>query len=157
MSPAVRNGWHEFRSQYVETTPIAEAIIANKALASISSQATEFAIERQKIESAFYTRLLTDLTDLAKPGTRLSNRLRDFHLVDFTQLQVEIKRALKATIPVKQRGEWQALHAEASAEIHRLNAAIAAAEAEINRLVYEAFELTAGEIELLENSLKGQV
>ncbi len=154
VSPAVRNNWHEMRVQYVETTPIPEAIIANKALASISSQATEFAIERRKRESDFHTRLLTDL---AKPGTKLSGRLRDFHELNFTQLQAEIKRALKGVIPVKERAEWQEFHAEASAEIHRLNAAIAAAEAEINRLVYEAFELTHDEIELLENSLKGQV
>jgi hypothetical protein len=39
----------------------------------------------------------------------------------------------------------------------RLSSEIAAAEREIDRLVYEAFELTADEIVLLETSLEGQV
>ena len=149
-----RGGYLRLRSDFVETTPVSKAITGNKNLTATSMLATEFANNRRKVETAFHTRLLTNL---ATPGTKLSNKLRDFHDLDFKALLVEIKRALKAEIPLRKQGEWQELHAEASAKIHRLNAEIAAAEAEINRLVYEAFELTADEIELLENSLKGQV
>lgn len=149
-----RGGYLRLRTDFVETTPVSETITTNKALASISAQATRCAIDRRNAETAFHTRLLTDL---AKAGTKLNNKLRNFHELNFTELQAEIKRALKGTIPVKERREWQALHDEASSEIHRLNAEISVAEAEINRLVYKAFELTGDEIELLENSLKGQV
>ena len=43
------------------------------------------------------------------------------------------------------------------AEVKRLTGEIEAAEREIDKLVYEAFDLTPEEIELLENSLEGQV
>jgi hypothetical protein len=68
-----------------------------------------------------------------------------------------VKKALKAEIPVKERAQWEAMHAEASAEVKRLTGDIAVAESEIDRLVYEAFELTQEEIALLEKSLEGQV
>jgi methylase of polypeptide subunit release factors len=150
-SEALRGGVWRLRlfSENIEQIP--ENVTA---FGQLAIQASNLVSESRKASSAFHTRLLTDL---AKTGTRLSSKLRDFHLLDFKELLVEIKRALKADIPVKQRGEWQEFHAEASAEINRLSAEIAAAEAEINALVYQAFELTPDEIELLENSLKGQV
>lgn len=103
---------------------------------------------------AFQHRLLSDL---AAPGAKISRKLKAFHELDFAEFRAEAKKALKADIPVKERGQWEALFDEAKAEVLRLNAEIAAAEREIDRLVYAAFDLTPEEIELLEKSLEGQV
>ncbi len=108
---------------------------------------------RKKTIDSFHHRLLTDL---AAPGTKLTRKLKDFHELDFAQFRAEAKKALKAEIPVRERGEWEGLFDEAKAEILRLNAEIAVAEREIDRLVYAAFDLTPDEIELLEKSLEGQ-
>ena len=81
----------------------------------------------------------------------------DFHELTFADFRAEAKRALKTEIPLKERADWEALHAEASAEVKRLTAEIGVAEREIDRLVYEAFDLTGEEIALLEKSLEGQV
>jgi hypothetical protein len=153
-TPAVRNGWRELRVQYVETTPLPEALILNDDFATISISSTKNAIERTKLAAAFYHRLITDL---AASETILSRRLKHFHTLDFSAFRAEVKRALKAEIPVKERTQWEALFNSAKMEVLRLSAEIAAAEREIDRLVYEAFELTPEEIELLEKSLEGQV
>ncbi|QDZ03047.2 N-6 DNA methylase [Nitratireductor mangrovi] len=151
ISPAVRNGWHEMRVQYVETLPI---VSWDERLKALSADASRLAGARLSCELAFTHRFLTDL---AAPGSKLSRKLENFHELDFNEFRAEVKRALKAEIPVKERAGWEALHAEASAEVNRLTAGIEAAEREIDRLVYKAFDLTPDEIELLEKSLEGQV
>jgi hypothetical protein len=55
------------------------------------------------------------------------------------------------------QANWENLFNTAKADVIRLSSEIAAAEREIDRLVYEAFALTADEIALLETSLEGQV
>ncbi|MCP3054382.1 hypothetical protein MJ956_04380 [Aurantimonas sp. LRZ36] len=154
ISPAVRNGWHELRVQYVEKLPIADFGKRSKELAEHALNACRTARSRFASQNTFHHRLLTDL---ATPGTKLSRKLENFHELDFSAFRAAVKRALKAEIVPRERGDWEALHAEASAEIQRLSAEIAAAEREIDRLVYQAFDLTAEEIALLEKSLERQV
>jgi hypothetical protein len=57
---------------------------------------------------------------------------------------------------VKERGEWEAYLGENAARVRALSDAIAAAEREIDQIVYALFDLTAEEVELLEKSLEGQ-
>ena len=99
---------------------------------------------------------LARLPDLGGPGAKISRKLENFHELDFAAFRDEVKRAFKAEIPVKERGQWEAFHAEASAEVKRLTAEIAGAEREIDAIVYAAFDLTADEIALLEASIAGQ-
>ncbi|GIL01271.1 MAG: hypothetical protein BroJett030_11700 [Alphaproteobacteria bacterium] len=153
ISPAVRHGWHEMRVQYVEKLPIPVWDAVAKGLDRLAKDCTMSASNRLAAQKSFHHRLLTDL---AAPGARLSRKLRDFHELDFAELRAELKRALKVDLPVRERAGWEALHAEASAEVKRLTAEIAAAERDIDRLVYDAFELTGEEIALLERSLEGQ-
>lgn len=150
LSPAVRNGWHEMRVQYVELVPIPE-ITAKIGIEAL--RATELAVTRRDEQARFHHRLLTDLV---APGMRLSRRLQNFHELSFPEFRAEVKRALGAEIPVRERAQWEALHAEASAEVGRLSAEIADAERAIDRLVYAAFDLTPEEIALLEDSLQGR-
>ncbi|MEF2546526.1 DNA methyltransferase [Aurantimonas sp. E1-2-R+4] len=154
ISPAVRNGWHELRVQYVEKLPIPDFGKRSKELAEHALNAFRSAHSRLASQDTFHHRLLTDL---ATPGAKLSRKLENFHELDFSAFRAEVKRALKADIAPKERGDWEALHADASAKIQRLSAEIAAAEREIDRLVYAAFDLTPEEIALLEQSLERQV
>jgi hypothetical protein len=146
-----RGGYLRLRTEFVERTPIPETTETTR-FAEPARNASECAMQASAVQASFHTRLLTDL---AAPGRKLSRKLENFHELDFKELQAEIKRALKGEIPVKERGQWQELHAEASGKIKALNAEIAQAEAEIDRLVYAAFDLTSDEIELLERSLEG--
>ena len=151
-----RGGYLRLRTEFVETTPLAQWANTAKAEAAsrLGREATTFARDRLHVSGIFQHRMLADL---AAPGTRLSRKLENFHEMDFNEFRAEVKRALKAEIPLKERADWEALHTEASVEVNRLTAEFEAAEREIDRLVYEAFALTPGEIDLLETSLVGQV
>lgn len=150
-----RGGYLRLRTDFVEKTPLPPwsasqyaQIIGWTATCLLSTE------EMRNEATRFHHRLLTDL---ATPGVKLSRKLKDFHQLDFAGFRAEAKKALKAEIPLKERGQWEDLFNAAKAEVLRLNAEIAAAEREIDRLVYAAFELTPDEIDLLEKSLDGQV
>lgn len=154
-SSALRGGhWRlELREQYISLTPLPEAILGlDSPLTNLGSSVTEIAQRRLKSQNAFLARLADLNPSHAKPSRKLEN----FHELDFSELRAEIKRVFKAEIPLKERGEWETFHAEAKAEVLRLNAQIAEAEREIDALVYEAFGLTDEEIKLLEASIAGQ-
>ena len=122
-------------------------------LAVLAQTCTDAARARFAIQSAVRHRIL----DLAPPERRkLTGKLEAWHELDFAAFRDEVKKAFHAEIPVKQRGEWEIYLAENAAEVHRLSAEIAAAEHEIDVLVYRLFDLTADEIALLEASLEGQ-
>lgn len=154
---ALRGGmWRmELREHYMSKTPIPEmSADARHDLSRHAKVAIDCSVRRLDVQNAFSHRLLTDL---AVPEAKLSRKLKHFHDLNFSDLRVEIKRALKAEIPLKERAQWETLHAEAGVEVRRLTEEIRTAEREIDRLVYEAFALTAEEIMLLEKSLMGQV
>lgn len=153
-TPIARGGYLRLKAQYVGPTTLPDFETSQgRKIAKIAEATVELASGRLTLRRSFHHRLLTDL---ASPGTKLSRKLESFHDLDFTEFRAEAKRALKAEIPVKERGEWEALHAEAAAEVKRLSAGIAEAERRIDELVYQAFDLTPEEIELLEKSLEGQ-
>ncbi len=153
LAPAVRGGFHELRVQYVETVPIPEASEPAKAdLAALADAAQTAAENRYKLELSI-TRRIPDLaTDPA--SAKLSTALKEWWtLPDFPAFQREVKKALKADIPLKQRNEWEDGIKAVRAEINTLSAEISRLEAEINGKVYELFNLTQAEIELLEANI----
>jgi hypothetical protein len=139
-------------AENVATVPIPKPTNLHR-LAALGQTCTDTARARFAIQSAVRRRIL----DLAPPEKRkLNGRLDDWHALDFPVFLKEIKKHFRADIPLKQRGEWENYLSEKAREVARLTAEIAAAEVEIDRLVYAAFELTPDEITLLEASLEGQ-
>lgn len=154
-TPIARGGYLRLKQQYVAPTYLPTfGREARESVSQLSETCVTDARQRLEERGRFHHRLLTDL---AAPGANLSRKLRDFHALTFNELRAEVKRALKAEIPVKERADWEKLHAQASAEVKRLTSEIETAEREIDRLVYEAFDLTGEEIALLEKSLEGQI
>ncbi len=110
VSPAVRDGWHEMRVQYVEMLPIpacSEGIRAK--LTSAATRCTDSASRRYEIVDAVRHRIL----DLAPAASRkLNGNLESWFALDFISFQAEVKKALRVDIPLKQRAEWEAYLAE---------------------------------------------
>ena len=79
----------------------------------------------------------------AARARKLTGRLEDWQELDFAAFRDEVKRAFHAEIPVKQRGEWEVYLTDNAAELNRLSVDIAAAERDIDALVYSLFDLTA--------------
>ncbi|KEY03754.1 hypothetical protein [Brucella inopinata] len=74
-------------------------------------------------------------------------------MTDFAAFRTEVKKAFKTDIPLADRSDWEDWINRDRAEIARLTAAITQAEAQINRIVYDLFDLTDDEIALLESVL----
>ena len=151
MSPPVRGGFHELRVQYVEKLPIpAWNDGARAELASASEQASKAARERLILQTALTRRI----PDLCPPGRapKLTTRLQEWWtLPDFAAFRAEVKKVFKSDIPLAERSAWEDWITRDRAEIARLSAEIAKAEAQIDNIVYGLFDLTPDEIALLES------
>jgi hypothetical protein len=154
ISPAVRGGFHEMRVQYLENVPIPDTPTSDKRrLAHLGERCTDSANRRLELQNEVRHRIL----DLAPPErAKLSRKLEEWWTLDFAAFRDEVKRAFRADIPVKERGEWEAYLAKNAPEVHKLSAEIEKAEREIDAIVYRLFDLTPEEIALLEASIEGQ-
>ncbi len=150
LSPAVQNGWHELRVQYVEQVPIPD--VNEPALKRLAKQASDDAKAQLTIQRTVYGRIRSDLGG----GRKLTRKLEAWHDLDFSAFRDEVKKAFGTEIPLKERGDWETYLAEGAAEVHRLSAEIAAAERQIDVIVYRLFDLTPDEIALLETAVAGK-
>jgi len=151
LSPAVRGGFHEMRVQYVQQIPIPDWDKSNRTILSKLGTRCSEAAERQfAIEQAVRRRIL----DLAPPEhKKLTRKLEEWWTLDFDSFRTEVKRAFRADIPVRERGDWEAYLGAEAGKVKKLDAEIAAAEREIDAIVYRLFDLTPEEIGLLEASI----
>jgi hypothetical protein len=60
-----------------------------------------------------------------------------------------VKRAFHHYIPLRERGEWEAYLRDNAGQVRALSDTIAAAEREVDQIVYALFDLTPDEIALL--------
>lgn len=151
---AKRGGYIEAEAQYVGELAVPDVGVDDAASLDVhAGAASTAAAARHATDAAVRRRIL----DLAPPERRkLTRKLEAWHDLDFTAFRAEVKAAFKTEIPLKERGEWEAYLSENAAEVHRLTAEIAAAEREIDAIVYRLFDLTPEEIALLESSVAGQ-
>jgi hypothetical protein len=153
LTTIARGGYLRLFTQFVETTPLPEGA-GNDKIGALADRCQTAASDQQASIAA----VLRRIPDLCTPGRapKLNNRLREWWTLDFKSFQVEIKKAFKADIPLKQRNEWENFLREEGENVRRLTAEIEQAEREIDAIVYKLFDLTPDEIALLESSLAGQ-
>lgn len=153
LSPDIRGGFSRLIKQFVIQTPIPAASDEQKAvLGALAEKAQSCAEQRYTLQQSI-TRRIPDLS--ANPAAaKLSNRLKSWwELPDFAAFQKEVKKTLKADIPLKERNEWESWISETRSQINALSAQIQSIEDEINAAVYELFDLTPDEIALLEANI----
>lgn len=140
------------KAQYVEPLPIPRATDAQKAELAALAEAAQTAAEKRYALQQDVLRRIPDLA--ANPDAKLTTKLKEWwNLPNFAAFQVEVKKALKAEIPLRDRNEWESWIAENRAQIHALTIEIARIEREIDARVYALFDLTTEEIALLEANI----
>ena len=148
-----RGGYFRMKAQYLEPLPIPDATPAQKAaLATLAKTAQIHAEARYALQTALTRRI----PDLCPPGRdpKLTTRLQEWWtLTDFAAFRTEVKKVFKTDIPLADRSEWEDWINRDRVEIARLTAEIAQAEAQIDSIVYELFDLTENEIALLESTM----
>ena len=145
-------GFFRMKSQYIEPLPIPPATDAQKAELAALAEAAQTAAEARYVLQQKVTRRIPDLA--TSTTTKLTERLKAWwDLPDFAAFQVEVKKALKSDIPLKERNDWENWISDNRAKIHALTAEISRIENEINTKVYALFDLMPEEIELLESNI----
>ncbi len=150
LTPKAQGGYARFQTQYVEQLPLLNAILSSRDLEASSKRCHALTEQRLKLQNAFIRRI----PDLCPPTRepKLSTKLKEWWaLPDFSAFRAEVKKAFKADIPLSDRSDWEDWINRDRAEIARLTAEIAQAEAQIDSIVYDLFDLTRDEIALLES------
>ncbi|MGJ3262506.1 MAG: Eco57I restriction-modification methylase domain-containing protein [Salinarimonas sp.] len=148
IAPAVRNGWHEMRVQYVERLPIPDGDVeAVSSLVGLGRACLAAAGERHALAEAVRHRI----GDLAR-GTRnrLTRRLSEWWALDFAAFREEVRKAFGIDVPVSDRDAWEGYLATSRTRYDALDRRIADADASIDQAVYRLFDLTEAEIALVE-------
>jgi len=153
ISTLIRGGFIRLIRQNVDFTPIPNATDNQKAkIGKLAEQCQQLAETRYQKQKDVRRRIpdLCPENQTAKLNTKLNNW---WQLNDFTTFQKEIKKVFKTDIPLKDRNEWEQWLNEEKTEILALSQQIEQLENDLNKKVYELFELTEKEIELLEKSI----
>lgn len=152
---ALRGGeWRlRLKRQYIEPLPIPQSDDNSRAeLAQGAKKISGLAKERLALQTSLTRRI----PDLCPPDRepKLTNKLKEWWtLPDFAAFRAEVKKVFKADIPLTDRSDWEDWINRDRAEIARLTAEIAQAEAQIDSIVYDLFDLTEDEIALLESAV----
>ncbi|WP_217353984.1 Eco57I restriction-modification methylase domain-containing protein [Ruegeria arenilitoris] len=147
----VRGGFHQMHSQFIEQVVLPDASRADQdKLGELVADCQRLASKRLKLQTAL-TRRIPDLCPPEREP-KLNTKLKEWWTIpDFAAFRAEVKKAFKADIPLSERSEWEDWITRDRAEIARLTAEIAQAEAKIDGIVYDLFDLTPEEIVLLES------
>ncbi len=141
------------KSHFVAQVPIPPATEEQKTTLRALARAAQAAAENRYELQQSITRRIPDLA--ADPANaKLSAKLQEWwSLPDFVAFQKEVAKALKTSIPLQERNDWENWIATSRAQILALSSEIGRLEGEINMMVYALFDLTPGEIALLEASI----
>ena len=151
-TPIARGGYVRLKQQYIAPTALPDPSKQDRrTLTNLGEKCSDTARQRFEMQSSIRHRILTDLAP-AK-SVRLSRKLENWWMLDFSEFRAEIKRCFRIEIPVKERAEWESYLAKNADEVRRLDAEIEKAEREIDGIVYRLFDLTPEEIALLEASI----
>jgi hypothetical protein len=143
---------HTLSAQFISRLPIPDAPTADRdAITALALAITEQARARYALHHKTRHRILTDL---GAPGAKLNQKLTAWWERNFAGFLAEVRAALKREIPVRQRADWEGWLADERAEHAQRTAKIVRLETQLNQRVYDLFDLTAAEIELIEEGTK---
>ena len=153
MTGSIRGGFYEATTQRTSNFPIPQATSQQKqVIAKLAESCQTIAESRYQLEDTF-TRRIADLCPNEREA-KLSNKLKAWWELDFSEFQQEVKARFKQAIPLKERSDWEELFNDGKEQIQQFNHQLATQEATLNQAVYALFGLDAEEVMLLEHSLK---
>lgn len=153
-TPIARGGYFRAKAQYLEPIPMVRPSESQKAeIETLVSQAQLAALKRYELQQAI-TRRIPDLA-LEPANAKLTSKLKEWWtLPDFAAFQQEVQKALKVKIPLLERNEWETWTTTSRSQIQSLSSEIERLEVDINTKIYALFDLTAGEIAILEANIQ---
>ena len=141
--------------QFLGRLPIPDAPAADRdaigALAREITAQARYALHRQARH-----RILADLGAAGRGGVTpfLNQKLTAWWGLEFPIFRGEVQKVFHQDIPLCERDAWEAWLSERREQNDQLTAEIERLETDLNRRVYALFDLSAAEIELIEESTK---
>ncbi|WP_423225700.1 Eco57I restriction-modification methylase domain-containing protein [Candidatus Amarolinea aalborgensis] len=143
---------YQQKIQFISRLPIPDAAAAGRdTIAALARAITEQARARYTVHQKTRHRIRTDL---GAPGASLNQKLTAWWELDFPGFLAQVRAVLKREIPVRQRDDWESWLAEQRREHAQRTAEIVRLETQLNRRVYDLFDLTPAEIKIVEESTK---
>ena len=153
VSKALRGGFSRLKRQYLEILPIPKPSDTDESILSRFAEACQTAAEDRFERQQAFARRIPDLC-AGDRDPKLNTKLKNWwKLEDFAAFRKAVKSHYKADIPLADRSDWEDWFKAEQAQINQLTGQITRNETEINTIVYALFNLTPGEIELLEANI----
>ncbi len=143
---------YQVTQQFVRRLPIPDLTAGQDSdLAAIAEEITGLARQRYALHESMRHRLRADLVG----GQPLNEKLSEWwELADGSALRAELRKAFKTDVPLTERGDWERYLADQQIQHHALTAQIVTLETRLNAIVYDAFDLTPDERDLIERATK---
>lgn len=146
-------GYREATAQHIAPLPAPRFSVEDwEQMRTFSSLCTANASSQWETRRLVMHRIL----DLRLPGTKvgLGSKLKQWWKLDFADFLVEIKRAFRREIPVRERDEWERYLVENRKRDLSFSVTIESTERAIDNLVYRSFHLNREEVSLLEAEIR---
>ena len=143
--------------QFLGRLPIPDAPAAERdAIGALAMQITTQARARYALHRQARHRILADLGAVGRGGVTpsLNQKLTAWWGLEFPTFRGEVQKVLHQDIPLRERDAWEAWLSERREQNDQLTPEIVRLETDLNRRVYALFDLSAAEIELIEESTK---
>lgn len=147
-------------AQFMERLPIPEANEADRsAIASLASRCNALGQQRYDLQENVRRRLRLAFSDnQSNDSATLNNKAQAWWELSLNQLGDALKTSFKLkSNPLKNprtADEWEGYLADKKGEVESLTRQLKDAEAELNKRVYDLFDLTSEEIKLLEHEVE---
>jgi type I restriction-modification system DNA methylase subunit len=152
----IRLGYWRYRvlPQFVERLPIPELTSTQESgLAAIAEEITGLARGRYQVHQNMRHIISTDFGDRQPISTRVA-LYEWWKFEDERALSEQIQHVFGQEIPLRSRSEWQGFLADEQAKHQDLTAQIIDLEIRMNDIVYDTFDLTPEERQLIEEATK---
>ena len=139
---------YQCKKQFMERLPIPSMSREEKdCLSELAVKATQTASDRYQLHESVRHRIRTDLHSRAG---KLNQKLHDWWTLDFGEFRTEVRKALKASIPVNERSDWEKALGDWQNRHHALTDVIVECEEELNDRVCRLFKMSRKDIALLD-------
>lgn len=145
--PFVRGEYYEYMPQYVEKFPIAKNRQYAKEISNGVEKITKASKQIFEIRRKVHARIMDNL------HVKITTRLYDFHKISFGEFLKEINKQ-KKHLSLEEQDDWEAYLKLHSETINKLSEEAQKTDAIVDRLVFESYDLTDEEKQIIENDLK---
>ena len=143
----IPQGSLKYPISFIKSIPIANVTDKNRKILDEKTKKIILLNKEVIYEKNNFIELLKDNFGINK----LSQKIEKFNNIDFKILIDELKK-IKITIPLKKQSEWKTFFNEINEKIINLKYQIAQTDDEIDKIVYELYELTSQDIDIIEKS-----